>query len=474
MKEKNDLYYYSKAHKELISQLRENDTFKLANVLDYGLDTPNLIKDYKFEYASWPVVVSNERVENFTSFFNKFKALCNKAILNSFDSNVSFEEYLDCPGFLFEYIGEVFDDITDYIYRYDIVYSKDNFKILEVNTGTNIGGWQLDQLDEHFSQLLKEYDFSKSWNVKKENILENVLKMIIKSVRALKNDRDKHDIVFVKEYDEDENNINDIISILNLIFSRLKKELGYSGDLIHCESMSELSIDEYDIVYLNDKKVSAVISYYTEVTSEIQSINLRLTKCYLKGNLVFPDSPFHNLLGNKNILSLLYTAIEKGIFTNEEVELLKRHVPWTHKAGNEYIHKDQVSHKSIDFLIHNKDKLVFKKARSMQGKDVFVGKFISKLDWLTIIEQYGLDRGWLIQEYCEPDEAIMCDKTGWLGPFDFIWGVFDIDFKYSGAFIRGHRKCDAEEENNGVINSASGAIEFTVFENKKLQKVLSI
>jgi hypothetical protein len=470
MKEKNTGTYYSKAHEELICELFANDKLKFKNVSDYGESPPDLIKEYKFEYASWPVIISNERVEEFTHILNDFKNICYKAILSFFKSKESFGDYLECPGFLFDFLGDIAKHLNDYVFRYDIIFLNDDFKILEVNAGSNVGGWQLDLISQNYLNLLNNEHFSKCWNVNKEDILENVFRMVIKSVKLLDAQNLGQNIVCVTEHEYQHNGMHHIRLELTRVFAKVKEELAYKGELIWCCSLSELYIDRKDYVYINGESVGAVMVQYAELEDSMQSTMMQLTKSYVKGNLVFPDSPFHKLLGNKNILSLLYDAIDENIFNQDEVDLIRKHVPWTHKCGGEYIYKNQTRYETSDFLKNNKDTLVLKKSISMKGEDVFVGKFMNESSWLSVSEKYVSNKQWLIQEYCKPDKSMMCDKSGWLGQYDFIWGIFDIDYRYSGSFIRGNR----ENCGDGVINSAGGAIEFSVFEEEKLKRVMSI
>ncbi|MCJ8272814.1 MAG: hypothetical protein MJK04_25880, partial [Psychrosphaera sp.] len=66
---------------------------------------------------------------------------------------------------------------------------------------------------------------------------------------------------------------------------------------------------------------------------------------------------------------------------------------------------------------------------------------------------------------------------GDVGVFDTVWGIFDFNNEYNGAFVRGsvieQEGTGTEQKSTGVINSANGAVEFFVYEqgSRKKQKL---
>jgi hypothetical protein len=95
---------------------------------------------------------------------------------------------------------------------------------------------------------------------------------------------------------------------------------------------------------------------------------------------------------------------------------------------------------------------------------------MSTTDWEECINKVLDSAEWLVQEYCEPDNVLASSNNSRIGIYKPVFGVFDLNNTYSGSFVR----ATEVGQGNGVINSANGALEFTVFEecNKNKLKIV--
>ncbi|HPZ08758.1 MAG TPA: glutathionylspermidine synthase family protein [Candidatus Eremiobacteraeota bacterium] len=174
-------------------------------------------------------------------------------------------------------------------------------------------------------------------------------------------------------------------------------------------------------------------------------------------------NPFCAKLGdNKNLLSVLTDEKMSFLFTEEEREMIKKHIPWTRIVRNcETDYKNEKIN-LLPFIRENRKNLVLKPNSEYGGKGVFVGPDCTDEDWEKAMET-AKTSPYVAQEYVtipvmefpvfEPDLAYR--------PKKFNINFFTFGGKYGGGFCR--------TSDSSVINiSAGGAlVTFVVVKGKK-------
>ena len=69
---------------------------------------------------------------------------------------------------------------------------------------------------------------------------------------------------------------------------------------------------------------------------------------------------------------------------------------------------------------------------------------------------------WIIQQFNAPDPIAAVGENGEVANYNPVWGIFAVGSHYCGAQIRANKT----DQGDGIINSANGACEFVVFEDK--------
>jgi hypothetical protein len=244
------------------------------------------------------------------------------------------------------------------------------------------------------------------------------------------------------------------------------------GGVFFFRDFDELSFAPGGEVTFGGKVMDAVLLTVPEDGVIGKPAMMKLTASFLAGHIVFPDNPIYAILNNKSLLAMLHEPSLLQQLPSTEQAFIHRYVPWTAKVNQQqvsYQYEGQNEAQSVHLptlLADNKDLFVLKKSLSAAGRDVYIGAFMDQPQWLECIDKVKDDNGWLVQRFCKADKVVATSGNSTLGVYDMVWGVFDLDNSYSGAFIR----AKASDQSSGIINLANGAIGMTVYEEPQSKK----
>ncbi|MAA92933.1 MAG: hypothetical protein CML22_14070 [Rheinheimera sp.] len=451
--------FYSSLQVQLFDLMSDSEAMR-KKVVEVDLRT---MQNYPYPFASWPLILSSERIKEIARFVEFFPKVLLKVIKETFGNNAqALANYVNEPLFICEMMLNMGVDPKDMLIRHDIIISGQKIKLLEVNAGSTIGGWQLDWLAGSFLRVLQAFPETALWNVKSRPIVENLFTALVASIKRIKGPGATGNIVMAvmsANHDNDEF-VDDAILFFDEQFRLARKGSFPNGKLSICRDVSDLEFKPGGDVFMNGEIVDAFFIPVGDTMQGQDKLYYQLTSSSLRNKLVFPDSPHRLILGNKNLLALMHEALYKIELTDEERKLITENIPWGAKLNSKEANWQSEKVELRPFLMEKQHSLVIKKAHSFQGLDVFIGKDCSPEEWQEIIEKYGDDNDWLVQEYCKPDAVSVCHPQDGIVGARAVWGIFDFGNQYSGAFIR----AATIGMNDGVINSARGAIELYVME----------
>lgn len=155
--------------------------------------------------------------------------------------------------------------------------------------------------------------------------------------------------------------------------------------------------------------------------------------------LVCACNPFRSyIVGNKKVLALLTDRRFQHIYDGDEIEVIRRTIPWTKILCDRKVSYKGFTVNLRDFVADNKDKLVLKPASSYGGKDVFLGNETDQDIWEKVISDNIEAESWVVQEYVPiPQEFFPVTEGGMslklknvnINPFAFLG-------KYAGTISR--------------------------------------
>ncbi|HSR25146.1 MAG TPA: hypothetical protein VLW53_16445 [Candidatus Eisenbacteria bacterium] len=158
------------------------------------------------------------------------------------------------------------------------------------------------------------------------------------------------------------------------------------------------------------------------------------------------------LLGSKVALALLSDERHRDAFTSAELELIDRFLPWTRRLAERRVHFQGVDVDLLDLCRASKDRLVIKAGGLFGGHGVHTGWTMSEREWSDALEA-ARGGSFVVQERIVPAmEPVPNAATGELEPWIMNWGVFVTEAGYGGCYLRGSPRPD-----DGVVNLTNGA-----------------
>ncbi|MBI2569142.1 MAG: glutathionylspermidine synthase family protein [Candidatus Schekmanbacteria bacterium] len=173
----------------------------------------------------------------------------------------------------------------------------------------------------------------------------------------------------------------------------------------------------------------------------------------IRDRAVLSINPFRASVGSqKEIMSFLTNPDNHHHFTEEEVEAIKAHIPWTRRLDETItISPDGRDIALIDFVYKNKDRLVLKIASGAGGQDVHVGKAEEEGQWHDLVDSVSGMSWWIVQEACDVPEfelPVLKDSKVVLEKKNVNLNPYVFDGKYVGSVCR--------TSDSKVINVAAG------------------
>ncbi|WP_276381403.1 hypothetical protein [Flavobacterium sp. H4147] len=420
---------------------------------------PDLFKEYVYAVTGWPVLIDSDTARELSTLSLTIPKLLHQIPSLYFDNNVKKirDFYFEGDEMSAEFAMMCHKKNIETGCRLDLTYTEDGFKILEANIGSSIGGWQIHSFEnlirKFHSELTENYDQYKSKNTLKI-YMNFLIEQILSKVPSIK---DTINIFIDNGFDESDLDpeFADQTSLLffNDLFKQELAKRGLTGEA-YSGNVSELVLIGDNLCFKD-----VVIHGITVLSMEIK-VNTSVFRAFVTDKVYFPDHLGLKMMGDKRNLAVLLELAYAGKFQPEENQLIIKNIPWTAFIENKNIIFRDKEYNLLELLKNNKDQFVIKVARGYQGKDVFVGKFLSNDEWLEAIHTALATNAFIAQEFSGSIDFLAPNAQSEWTPHKLIWGAFGFGDSYGGVWVRmSEVKTDV-----GVINSATGAVEAIVFE----------
>lgn len=121
----------------------------------------------------------------------------------------------------------------------------------------------------------------------------------------------------------------------------------------------------------------------------------------VKAGDVVQANPWRGLLGaEKALMSFITNPQNFDLFTAEEVEVVKAHVPWTRTFADVRTPGPEGEEVDLEsFLLANRERLVIKPSAGAGGHGVAVGPSTAADAWETLVKEHFGEPGWVVQSY---------------------------------------------------------------------------
>lgn len=160
------------------------------------------------------------------------------------------------------------------------------------------------------------------------------------------------------------------------------RELDFDGDRLRAGAFA------IDIVY---KRV--VIHEFLERCDD----NHPLARAYEQRRVCVVNSFRTKVAHKKNVFAILSDSAYEYLFTPDEIEVFRRHIPWTRRVAGGQTTFEGSSHDLLDLIRRERARFVLKPNDDYGGHGVFIGWETSPDDWDGAIA-LALSRPYVIQE----------------------------------------------------------------------------
>ncbi len=421
-------------------------------------ELPKLLENYIYPVSSWPVIISK-------SMSNELQELCVRLpkLLQQIpelyfhnDPKKIAQYYFAGNELLGQYALVCHEKKIEIGCRLDLTHSDKSFKVLEINVGSSIGGWQVQSFENairNCHSYLSTPETGKHFASvdSQANYIKFLIDKILGQVKSIK---DEVAIFMPIEHIKDPEIKKNSLDFFNNLLQEEFKKRGLKGS-VYSDKLSALKLKQRKL-YLGNTPIHGVII----MNLDEEEVPVDVFRAFLMDHIYFPDNLATSLYADKRNLGLLIELAEQEKFSKEENELVLRGIPWTAEIKDSEIiyRKEKINLQK--FIRENRETLVIKSARGYQGKDVFIGKFCSITEWEEALQIALKETDFIAQEFSDSTNYNAPNKHNEWTPHKLIWGAFGFGETYGGVWVR------MSEVNTdvGIINSATGAVEAIVYE----------
>lgn len=400
-----------------------------------GKPMPTLLK---------PNFVSPKQTQSLTYAVEQISSALNKFIqLYLSDESVrSIMNFSDIENHLF--LIDPCYSIPLVISRLDAFLHDYSIKFLEFNCDSPAGPAFSDILEEGFKEIFKEYPFLGQWKIDYVKRQELLLKTLLKCYNEFRSNTKffpSKPVIAIVDWE----NVS-TFSEFELLEKHFK-ENGYETIISSPRSFKITggkAFADGQEVHLVYRRV--ITRELIEKWGEVEEF----VRC-IKDGLVCCCNSFRSyIVGNKKVLSLITDPRYQNIYTEDELNVIRKTIPWTKILADKKVNYKDVTVHLKDFILENKDLLVLKPANLYGGIDVHLGRETDQEIWEKIMNEHLHDESWVVQEYVDipidiypeiKDEVTLKLKKVNINPFALLG-------KYSGSITR--------VSDSSVINVSSG------------------
>lgn len=308
--------------------------------------------------------------------------------------------------------------------RVDAVLSGQEFKVIEFNLASDLGGVDAAKLNR--AQLTRPAlkQFADRHELAFEDTAGHLARLLREQARSALGTDDP----LVGLIEETGSGRTCISTAIALKQHGLRVVLGEFGDL---------SSDNGKIILNGRHRLDVIVRYFfvdhlPHEKDALQRIEL-LARAHREHKTVLFTPLDSESLGNKAAFGLLFQDEIWTRLSEHERSLLKRRIPWTRLIGAA---KGTARRELVDECAARQDELLIKPAFGNNSTGVLVGARTGKADWLDALRSPQAER-YVVQQFVKSDVSrLVSANSGQVEEWDVIWGIFISPYGYGGAYSR--------------------------------------
>jgi hypothetical protein len=340
--------------------------------------------------------------------------------------------------------------------RGDLLHTRDGFQCVEFNMTSNLGGWETSILAGMVSRVPAVQRFLRDHDLR--FTFRNTLRLLFQHAarEALGTQaRGGREVNLAIGSLEAPGVVNEaarrfLASEYREALAALDPSLTGTLAVTRYDEISE----EKEILRLRDgRRLHGLIEWHTGRTDRLVFRSFKL------GQLTLFNGPAERILSDKRNLAILSEHAESDLFDAAERTLIQRHIPWTRLVlpGTVLRQGERISLK--EHVLSHREGLVLKRARSLGGEHVMLGRFTPPEEWSAALQSALGSGDWVVQDHVESLPYLFQNGEDGCSPHDVVWGPFVFGTTYAGTILRVQPKTL-----EGIVNLTRGASEGILLE----------
>ncbi len=229
-------------------------------------------------------------------------------------------------------------------------------------------------------------------------------------------------------------------------------ELEFDGERLYAKGI------QIDIVY---KRL--LVNEYLPIMETYPA----LLDAYRAGAICMVNSFQSKLIHKKAVFAVLTNEKYADLFTESELEAIKKHVPWTRKFREEKTFNGGEEIDLVEWTRRNKNKLVLKPNDDYGGHGIYIGWISDAAEWEEAMKIALANEDYLVQERVETSKEVFPMVFNEQQPFAFVEQLVDLDpLLFNGVVGSAFTRLSSSELAN--VSSGGGMVPTFIIKEKDL------
>jgi hypothetical protein len=327
--------------------------------------------------------------------------------------------------------------------RADVLIEGGQAKIIELNRGSGLGGFDISRLNEALLDQPAFAEFARAFRLEHPDTVRIVADQL-RAAAVRVTGGYPPTIAMIEE-----SGARDRAGGTSERLCHGLKNHGLNAVLGELRDLSEKD----GRIYLNGgTRVDVVFRYFFAshllASPADNAVMELLTRAHRTGKVVLFTSLDSDICERKAALALLREPHVWSTLTSGERDLIDRRVPWTRLIGTDHLARMPAHDRRllVDECRGHRADLILKPSDGSRSAGVLLGAGLTDRQWRAYLESGALSH-YVVQQRVIPDEETIVDPDSGRPEYWHVnWGIFHLDGAYGGALLRGRMAAD-----NGVI-----------------------
>ncbi|MFC8952659.1 ATP-grasp domain-containing protein [Streptomyces sp. NPDC057101] len=332
--------------------------------------------------------------------------------------------------------------------RADMYREPGGFKLMELNTGSSLGGWQMGEFSRPADRNRAFQDFAHEERLTHPDPIGRIAGVLRAEAADAGFELPARPVLALTEWPDGYTYTKPWLDFV------VPDWLRHGFDAVVC------SLAEFDyrdgVPHVHGRKVDVVYRIFLpgEMADEQRSRDLvdPLLDAVHAGDTFLFAGLDCELYGNKGSLAMLSDERNRDAFTADELALVERILPWTRFLRDETVHRDGDTVDLLPYVLAHKDSLALKPTLLYGGVGVIPGWSVDQEEWEKHIRG-AVGGPFVVQERVLPvAERFLAEDGLGFERMVVAYGVLMVGGTYSGMLVRG-----TPDPRVGIVSMSNGA-----------------